>query len=522
MIRVLSVLLIAYCCSAVAAQSPEERLDAVQEFRRFFRSSKVAQDQVEAVRTLEGMECAEAADELIGLLDHPTPEVARTVRSVLATYREPATFAAYTAQIPELKDQARLANLIGVLGASGIRDAFPSIVARVIADGKKASPEVRFAAARVMAANGYRDGVEPMLRPMFGDGDPLARMAGVDAAGTLRIKELGTDIVPLLDDGSWQVQIAAVKALASLREPAAIGRLIELLGEGGRCAEEAADALFTITGLDFGMDAAGWSRTWERLKKQEGWRIPTDEELAKKAASRKKYDALYGKADATQKTTFGGIPTTSTKILFIIDVSGSMADLVVEREKFDAGYEDFEKLTIVKTELQRTIDSLGPDVLFNIVAFASDTDTWKKHLARANIVNKSSAKTWVGKLKAIGGPEAQSLAAAGLGGAANLAAGKTNTYKALMFPFGIDPDAKRPATGEEGAMSNPIDTVFFLSDGRPSTGKYTDTAVILDEVRRLNDRYRMVFHSIAIGEFQKEFLRALAETNGGVFVDLGR
>src|SRR5690606_2279295 len=152
----------------------------------------------------------------------------------------------------------------------------------------------------------------------------------------------------------------------------------------------------------------------------EGWRIPTDEELEKKAANRKKYDALYGKSDAP-KTTFGGIPTTSTRILFIIDVSGSMADLVVEREKFDAGYEDFEKLTIVKTELQRTIESLGDDVLFNIVAFASDVDTWKNHLVRANIVNKSSAKSWVGKLKPIGGPEAQGLAAAGLGGAANLA-----------------------------------------------------------------------------------------------------
>ena len=71
-------------------------------------------------------------------------------------------------------------------------------------------------------------------------------------------------------------------------------------------------------------------------------------------------------------------------------------------------------------------------------------------------------------------------------------------------------------------MQNEVDTVFFLSDGRPSTGKYTDTAQILAEVTRLNERYRIVIHAIAIGEFEKNFMKILAENNGGVFVDLGR
>ena len=29
-------------------------------------------------------------------------------------------------------------------------------------------------------------------------------------------------------------------------------------------------------------------------------------------------------------------------------------------------------------------------------------------------------------------------------------------------------------------------------------------------------------HTIAIGEFQKDFMRKMAEDNGGVFVDLGK
>ena len=48
----------------LAAQTREERLDAVQEFKRFFRKFKTVEEQVEAVRTLEGMECVEACDEL--------------------------------------------------------------------------------------------------------------------------------------------------------------------------------------------------------------------------------------------------------------------------------------------------------------------------------------------------------------------------------------------------------------------------------------------------------------------------
>ena len=44
---------------------------------------------------------------------------------------------------------------------------------------------------------------------------------------------------------------------------------------------------------------------------------------------------------------------------------------------------------------------------------------------------------------------------------------------------------------------------------------------ILKEVAKINKVYRIVFHTIAIGQFQKTFLRTLAMQNGGEFVDLG-
>ena len=141
------------------------------------------------------------------------------------------------------------------------------------------------------------------------------------------------------------------------------------------------------------------------------------------------------------------------------------------------------------------------------------------------VVTRGAAKSCVRGLRPVGGAEAQELARSGLGGAANLGAGKTNTYKALLYGFGVDPakPVKGPLTGfDKKALKRPLDTMYFLSDGRPSVGKLIDTNEILAAVNKYNGQYRIVIHTIAIGSFQKEFLKQLAGDNGGVFVDLGR
>ncbi|MCA8966177.1 MAG: HEAT repeat domain-containing protein, partial [Planctomycetes bacterium] len=391
-----------------------------------------------------------------------------------------------------------------------------------VASSSKASSAVRFEAARALANLGT-PGKVGLIPQLLGDSDPTVRLAAVDAAGALKLTDASEALTKLLGDDEWQVQSAAISALSVLRPQPAVQPLIDLMRKSGRLRVECADALFKITGMDFGVDPDRWQEQWSKLMTIPGWRIPTDEELAKKAESRKKYDAFYGKKEQTN--AFVGIPTTSTNVLFIIDVSGSMDDLVVEVEKFQ-GYADRKRFTIVQTELLNTIESLTPDTNFNIVAFATDLDIWKKNgLVAANVVNRESAKSFVRRLKPIGGSEAQDLAASGLGGAANLAAGKTNTIKALLYPFHVDPDKppKAVAAGaDKQALDSPLDTVYFLSDGRPSVGKIIDVNEILREVRKYNEVYRIVIHAIAIGDFQKAFLKNLAEENGGVFVDLGR
>jgi len=520
MLRSLLLIPVLFCAAGLCAQEDlEARLDAVKEFTRYFRKAKEEVLQVEAVMTLKGNECEPAAQRLIKLLSHKSAAVKEAALTVLATYKEQATFQEYIDKLPKEKDRNKVATWIMVLGRSKIGGAVAAIEAAGGSD--KTTSTVRYESVRALMAIG-QPGKTGLLGKCVQDREAVVRAAACDAIGQLRVKDQAEAVIERLGDDEWQVRTAAIEAVAVLRPQAAVQPLIDLMREAGRLRTECADALFRITALDFGVDPDRWQAQWTTLMSIEGWRIPTDAEMAQKAASRKKYDAFYGKKEETN--AFAGIPTTSTNVLFVIDVSGSMDNLVVEVDKF-RDYKDRRRFTIVQTELLNTIEGLSRNTNFNIVAFATDLKAWKPRLVPANVVNRDSAKSFIRKLRPIGGSEAQELARSGLGGSANLSGGKTNTYKALMYGFGIDPEKppKGPLTGfDKKAMKGALDTMYFLSDGQPSVGKLIDTKEIVKAVRQHNQQYRIVIHTIAIGNFQKDFLQEVAMDSGGVFVDLGR
>jgi len=310
------------------------------------------------------------------------------------------------------------------------------------------------------------------------------------------------------------VRTSAIHALGAVRSRDSIEPLLNRMTvEEGRLVEDIGQALADLTGRDFGQRIDAWENFWNTYRDR--FQIPTDAELAHLREKQKERRETYSPPGAV---TFHGVETPSRSIIFVIDVSGSMEQEVVDVERFkDGGYPSMKRIDIVKTELMRTIESLESYVRFNILAFATEVDPWKKTLVAANPLNRSSAESFVRRLEAIGGSSKQDLARAGLVGAANLEAGKTNSYDALMSALGVS--AKKGATGDYEVE---VDTIFFLSDGRPSFGKFIDTADILREVNEANQLRRIVIHTIALGEFQKDFMRRLAQENGGVFIDLGK
>ena len=489
-----------------AGRAPDDEI--VAEFRRYFRKYEDAATRVEAILALEGTESTDVVGALVPILKDEERRVVDAAVRVLAGFRSRPPVDVLLVELAESKDESIRAGLLRVVAAarySGAREA----VATCVADP---SWEVRRRALQALAAEGAADAA-PLLVPGCDDPEPAVRCAALEGLADLRSELVLPHALAALAHESWQVRASAVHALGKVRHVDSIGPLIERMAvEEGRLVEDIGVALADITGRDFGTRLEGWRQFWASYAGR--FQIPTDEELKRLREKQKERKESYSPPGAV---TFHGVQTPSRSILFVIDVSGSMEQEVADKELYaGGGYPSFQRIDIVKTELVRTIEGLEPYVRFNILAFATDVERWKKGLVPANVLNKSSATTWTKRLESIGGASKEDLASVGLVGSANLEAGKTNSYGALSEALQLAGRGTRDKSYEID-----VDTIFFLSDGRPSHGEFVDPEDILREVRTGNELRKVVIHTIAIGEFEKDFMRRLAEQNGGTFVDLG-
>ena len=94
---------------------------------------------------------------------------------------------------------------------------------------------------------------------------------------------------------------------------------------------------------------------------------------------------------------------------------------------------------------------------------------------------------------------------------------RTNYVDALRILL----DEKRGAT-PSGGFEETQDTVFFLTDGKPTVGDIIDSAVLLSWFAEHNRFARMHINVITFGsqETNDRFLRRLAVENGGKFVQV--
>lgn len=357
---------------------------------------------------------------------------------------------------------------------------------------KKAEDGARRRTLRMLARSGHERATAELRALLALEQEAAARAAVIDA-----LAEGGDQaFVPLLlgellSDESWHVKGRAAAALAKLRVRDAVPVLIERLAlEGGRTRTDFQQALVSLTGEDFHTNVELWRRWW--AEKRETFRVPEPAELEEKATEEVKESV---------GVTFFGIRTDSRRVLFVLDLSGSMTFSMTPHDNpdddpnkpYDMPREgEISRLTAAKRALTKAIGGIEDGSVFNVVFYASDVWTWSDKLVVMDDETRSQAMRLCESLNAVGA---------------------TNIYGALQMALELS-----GAKGGDEWSAPAIDTIFFLSDGRATVGLSTGADEILAFVRDLNATAGIVIHTIGLSGAQDAYLlRNLAEQNGGTY-----
>jgi hypothetical protein len=255
---------------------------------------------------------------------------------------------------------------------------------------------------------------------------------------------------------------AVEQALTKVRAKAAVTALINLLGTvRGEVRTDIVTYLTDLTGQPFGPESGAWDKWWSQ--NQHDFKFPPEQ---KQLSFTRPIPAFARQAAAG---SYYGIPLNSSRLIFMMDTSGSMAG---------------PRIVAAKRELVRAIEGLPENVEFNIVVFNSRTTAWQNKLVPANAENKQLASYFV---------------------AGQVLGNRTASYDAL-----------------ETALRFDAETIYFLTDGAPVGGKITSPPDIIRAITQMNQFRRMTINSFGIGVLPPPnvfdtFLATLAEQNYGIY-----
>jgi hypothetical protein len=356
------------------------------------------------------------------------------------------------------------------------------------------SGAVRAAAAEALGASGW-EGAAKALRSALRDKDPQVREAVLAALGRAgaREKEVLDALAAALDDPRWTVRLAAARRLAVLAVPESVDLLVARLAkEDGRLRRDLSEILRALTGQRFGVEPEGWAHWWK------------DNREAYASGAKALAPPVPGvpppaeDAGSGGSVSYWGITTHSRRILYVLDVSGSMAEPGASAQ--GARIDD------AKKELLRSLHALDGGSAFTIYSFSDAVRKWRPGLVKATPEAKEDARRFVDGL------DADSW---------------TNTFGAIEEALRASAADPRNNMGEEYGLV--ADTIFLLTDGAPTTpgGKLVDAAGrqewvrVLEAVRDWNREKRVAIHCVGVGSaINTEFLSTLARENGGKFVQV--
>ncbi len=388
-------------------------------------------------------------------------------------------------------------------------------VAAALAGGARESLKIAYCQA--LGFFGDPAGTQALVANLHGTESVV--VAAADALGLVKDPAAAPDLIKLLKGGTWRTQVAAIDALELIRVKESIGPLIEYLTNAeGKPREDAKDALQRITARQFGMNAQDWITWWK--DNEAGFKIPTEAELAKVEAKEKNVDDGYGRTHKVVE--YHRIKTYSRRLLFVIDVSASMNQIIKVKRGYDAVDKKFQaspKIDLARHELKSVLKTLDKDTWFNVVAFETDIRGWKKEAVQASPTTIAEAVQWIERQRPQDGTEERMSLARDENG---WLMGRTNTYGALKFIYGRPIKPGRGVTGNPKPLGN-SDTVFFLTDGEPTEGETTNVDEILKDVELWNKTAKLTIHTIGMSETSglRTLLDGMARATGGKCVFVG-
>lgn len=365
---------------------------------------------------------------------------------------------------------------INALGRVGSLKAYPHILNRV----SDSDVHIKTAALEALAGIKPKDCIA-YLESALKTASPevkivvLETLAKIKADKSLILKHA----CDMLTDKNEAVRATAIQCLREIRVKDCIKALVDRLSEcSGRLRYDVVAALKDLTGQSFGFDGKTW-RHWYDANKDK----------IEIAAPGKPLNLDYVKDATVAIPTFFEIPILGKNVIFIIDFSGSM------KEEADSGDNKDEcKIDIAMNELSATLTTLPAETKFNVIILSTEATTINKRKVSKQILpaNDSNKKMAMEFVKSLWDKLEQ------------IKRGRGDHYDALME-----------------AMAEPeVDTIFLLSDGKPTYGTYMYPENIIENITRHNRFRKVVIHTIMTGKkgTNRELMEKLASISNGVCV----
>lgn len=477
-------------------------LDAIEAFREYAKNENplVRAAAVEDLGSLD----SDAMVELI--LSACTDTDERVIEAAGRGLGKMSSDASLAAMLEALDSGNAKARAAAAFGFARIKRPYPAAVPKLASFLKGGDDDVRRAAVQALA-NMRDPSTTDGLIEALNDKIPALRVLAAQALGELRQEKAVPGLVTALNAEDWTLRKSAAEALGKIRGRDSIEPLIARFEtEQGIVVETIYRALVDVTGQDHSYDPKHWRRWWEQAKGD--FKVPSEHEvrLMKDRAS-----AAMAQYQSPDKKKYHTIETLSKRMIFVIDVSSSMGDKIpvpdtAKPEQIEA-FGTRVKMEIAKNELIALLSTLPDDVEFNIITFAGQAKPWQGGLVGTG--SRAAAIKYVSKLKAMEAVASTGGRARGptTGGSDDQ---KTNTYGAILAAFGFA-DEGTPDWKKRGK----VDTIFFVTDGLPTTGQVVDVQKMVDIVTEMNRTRGLTIHLVMFDKEAAERMKGLAEKNGG-------